>query len=86
MQRYLEEEDLFPESMLSFWSKLCTQDAMVQLKADIIDDRTKTQDNKAVLGLDLQGTFDKVKHSAILAKVNKLNLGNNKNEQLQGQE
>ncbi|XP_077546008.1 uncharacterized protein LOC144158762 [Haemaphysalis longicornis] len=74
-QRYLEEEDLFPESMLGFRGKLCTQDAMIQLKAEIIDDRTKTRDNKAVLGLDLQSAFDKVKHSSILAQVNKLDLG-----------
>ncbi|XP_070377433.1 uncharacterized protein [Dermacentor albipictus] len=42
---------------------------------DIIDDDTLTKDNKAILGLDLQSTFDKVKISAILAQVSRLNMG-----------
>lgn len=51
-EKYLEDNDLFPESMIGFRSKLSTQDAMIQLKAEIIDDKTKTRD-KAILGLDL---------------------------------
>ncbi|XP_075535920.1 uncharacterized protein LOC142571447 [Dermacentor variabilis] len=48
---------------------------MLQLKYQIIDDGGSTRDNKAILGLDLQSAFDKVKHSAILSQVSKLNMG-----------
>lgn len=47
---------------------------MLQLKAEIID-KEGTRDNRVILGLDLQSAFDKVKHSAILAQVSKLNMG-----------
>ncbi|XP_077535998.1 uncharacterized protein LOC144148321 [Haemaphysalis longicornis] len=74
-QKYLEDNDLFPESMIGFRSKLSTQDATIQLKTEIIDDKTKTRDNKAILGLDLLSAFDKVKHAAVLAQISELNIG-----------
>lgn len=74
-QKYLEDNDLFPGSMIGFRSKLCTQDAMIQLKAEIIDDKTKMRDNKAILVLDLQSAFDKVKHSTVLGQISELNMG-----------
>ncbi|XP_077498755.1 uncharacterized protein LOC144109851 [Amblyomma americanum] len=48
---------------------------MIPLKKDIIDVDTLTKDNKAILGLDLRSAFDKVKRSAILAHVSRLNMG-----------
>ncbi|XP_050051467.1 uncharacterized protein [Dermacentor andersoni] len=48
---------------------------MLQLKYQIIDDGGSARDNKAILGLDLQSAFDKLKHSAILSQVSKLNMG-----------
>lgn len=74
-QRYLEMQGLYPNSMLGFRAQLSTQDAMIQLYQDITDKSERTRDAKAVLGLDLQGAFDNVKHSAILAQVSRLNLG-----------
>lgn len=59
--------------MLGFRAKLCTQDAMLLLKHEVMD--SKTKDNTAVLGLDLQGAFDNVHHSAILKQVSHLNMG-----------
>ncbi|XP_077557974.1 uncharacterized protein LOC144173402 [Haemaphysalis longicornis] len=59
--------------MIGFRHRLSTQDAMLQLKQEIIDN--KTQDTKVILGLDLQSAFDKIKHSAILAEVSRLNMG-----------
>ncbi|XP_077530888.1 uncharacterized protein LOC144142932 [Haemaphysalis longicornis] len=73
-QEYLEDNDLYPDSMIGFRNKLSTQDAMLQLMAEILDDETRTKD-KAILGLDLQTAFDKLKHSAILAQVCALNMG-----------
>ncbi|XP_072145050.1 uncharacterized protein [Dermacentor andersoni] len=64
-----------PNSIIGFRKKLGTQDAMILLKNEIIDDTTGTKDNRAILGLDLQSAFDKVRHSAILAQVSRLNMG-----------
>lgn len=74
-QRFLEEHNVYPDSMLGFRAKLCTQDAMLLLKREIIDNHQGTADNRAILGLDLQGAFDNVKHKAILQQVSRLNLG-----------
>ncbi|XP_077534634.1 uncharacterized protein LOC144146565 [Haemaphysalis longicornis] len=44
-QRYLEESGLYPDTVIGFRSKLGTQDAMIQLKREILDDNTRTRDN-----------------------------------------
>lgn len=74
-QRYLEDSGLYPNSVIGFRGKLGTQDAMLLLKHEIVDNELGTQDNRAVLGLDIQSAFDKVRHSAILAQVSRLNMG-----------
>ncbi|XP_077548763.1 uncharacterized protein LOC144162149 [Haemaphysalis longicornis] len=74
-QDYLEREGLYPATMIGFRQRLSTQDAMLQLKNAIVDDTGISRDNKTILGLDLQSAFDKVKHSAILSQVSKLNMG-----------
>ncbi|XP_077547991.1 uncharacterized protein LOC144160634 [Haemaphysalis longicornis] len=61
--------------MLGFRERLSTQDAMIQLQHDILDTSVRTQDNRAVLGLDLKSAFDEVKHSAILEQAGRLGLG-----------
>ncbi|KAG0443022.1 hypothetical protein HPB47_015372 [Ixodes persulcatus] len=74
-QQYLEDSGLYLDSIIGFRNKLGTQDAMIQLKHEIVDVPLSTGDNKAILGLDLQSAFDKVAHSAILAQVTKLDMG-----------
>ncbi|XP_077561702.1 uncharacterized protein LOC144178042 [Haemaphysalis longicornis] len=74
-QRYLETEELYPNTILGFRERLSTQDTMILLQHEILDVTTPTRDNRAVLGLDLQSAFDKVRHSAILAQVSRLNMG-----------
>ncbi|XP_077531005.1 uncharacterized protein LOC144143064 [Haemaphysalis longicornis] len=66
-------KNLRPISLTS--CRLSTQDAMIQLQHDILDTSVRTQDNRAVLGLDLKSAFDEVKHSAILEQVGRLGLG-----------
>lgn len=73
-QDYLEENDIYPDTMLGFRAKLCTQDAMLLLKHDMLETPSKV-DCKAILGLDLKSAFDNVRHSAILEQVNRLGLG-----------
>lgn len=46
---------------------------MIPLKQQIIDG--DSTDTKAILGRDLQSAFDKVKHSAILRQIFRLNMG-----------
>ncbi|XP_077530885.1 uncharacterized protein LOC144142925 [Haemaphysalis longicornis] len=72
-QEYLEGEELYPETIIGFRQHLSTQDAMIQIRHQIIDD--KTRDNKAILGLDLESAFDKVTHAAVLRQVSELNMG-----------
>lgn len=48
---------------------------MLLLKHEVIDQPTRSMDNRAILGLDLQSAFDKVHHSAILRQVSQLNMG-----------
>lgn len=74
-QRYLETEGLYPDTMLGFRERLSTQDAMILLQHEILEVSAPTRDNRAVLGLDLQSAFDKVRHSAILAQVSQLGMG-----------
>ncbi|XP_075733100.1 uncharacterized protein LOC142775538 [Rhipicephalus microplus] len=74
-QRYMVESNIYPHTMLGFRAKLCTQDAMLLLKNEIVGRHFPTLDNRAVLGLDLQGAFDNVHHSAGLRQVSHLNLG-----------
>lgn len=73
-QRYLEDGEHYPNTMLGFRAGLSTQDAMLLLKHDIIDNK-RSVDNAAVLGLDLKGAFDNVRHDAILRQVSRLNMG-----------
>ncbi|XP_077528367.1 uncharacterized protein LOC144140028 [Haemaphysalis longicornis] len=72
-QSYLEER-IYPATILGFRAKLSTQDAMLLLQHDLLESPSRT-DCRAVLDLDLRSAFDKVLHSAILAQVNRLGLG-----------
>ncbi|XP_037580255.1 uncharacterized protein LOC119463486 [Dermacentor silvarum] len=75
--RYLEAHNIYPDSMLGFRAKLGTQDAMLLIQREVLDPPggTPKNDNRAILGLDLQSAFDNVRHSAVLAQVSRLGLG-----------
>lgn len=45
-QDYLEREGLYPTTMIGFRQRLSTQDAMLQLKNEIVDDSSISRDNK----------------------------------------
>lgn len=59
--------------MIGFRRHLSTQDALLQLKHQIIENPGRS--TRAILGLDLKKAFDNVRHDAILRQVDKLNLG-----------
>lgn len=73
--RYMDDNELYPHTMIGFRPRLSTQDVMLQLKNQIIDAETHTLDTKAILGLDLQKAFDNVTHEAILRNLQNLHVG-----------
>nr|XP_037279956.1 uncharacterized protein LOC119172917 [Rhipicephalus microplus] len=75
--RYLEAHNVYPDSMLGFRAKLGTQDCHAPDPKEVLDPPAGTpkNDNRAILGLDLQSAFDNVRHSAVLAQVSHLGLG-----------
>ncbi|KAM7315618.1 hypothetical protein ISCGN_005401 [Ixodes scapularis] len=72
-QVYLEQKGIYPPSLIGFRQNLGTHDAMLQLKHQVLDN--KTRGTRAILGLDLESAFDKVVHSAILRQISQRNLG-----------
>ncbi|XP_037577026.1 uncharacterized protein LOC119459287 [Dermacentor silvarum] len=50
---------------------------MLLIQREVLDPPggTPKNDNRAILGLDLQSAFDNVRHSAVLAQVSRLGLG-----------
>ncbi|KAG0413581.1 hypothetical protein HPB47_009273 [Ixodes persulcatus] len=73
MNSHLEDTSAYPHSIIGFRAHLSTQDAMLQLKHQILDG--KSRHTKAILGLDLERAFDSVAHSTILDRISLLNLG-----------
>lgn len=70
---HLEDTSAYPYSIIGFRAHLSAQDAMLQLKHQILDD--KSRHTKAILGLDIERAFDSVAHSTILERISLLNLG-----------
>ncbi|XP_077550056.1 uncharacterized protein LOC144163094 [Haemaphysalis longicornis] len=79
-QRYLVEAELHRNTVIGFRNKLGTQDAMIQLKNEIMVGGTNKRDNRAILGLDLQSALYKVRYLAILAQVSRLNVAKRRYE------
>lgn len=73
VNNYLESKEAYPHTIVGFRAHLSTQDAMLQLRHQVIDDKSRS--TKAILGLDLESAFDRVSHSAILSQISELNLG-----------
>ncbi|XP_037515219.1 uncharacterized protein LOC119391623 [Rhipicephalus sanguineus] len=71
---HLDDIEAYPDTMLAFRAHLSTQDAMLQIKHQVLDN--KTRGTRAILGLDLKKAFDNAAHAAILRKMATLNLGN----------
>lgn len=73
-QRYLEEHNIYPDTMLGFRARLSTQDAMLLIQQDLLENPSKV-DCRAILALDIKSAFDNVSHAAILSQVEQLGLG-----------
>lgn len=76
ISNYMDDNDLYPHTMIGFRAKLSTQDIMLQIKHQIIDgDKLSPLDTRAILGLDLPKAFDSVTHEAILDGLAKIAPG-----------
>ncbi|XP_070387786.1 uncharacterized protein [Dermacentor albipictus] len=73
LTRYLEENEVYPHTMIGFRAGLSTQDAMKLIKHQVIDGDGRGV--KAILGLDLEKAFDNVRHSYNLKSISGLGLG-----------
>lgn len=73
--RYMDNNNLFPHTMIGFRCKLSTQNIVLQIQLQIIDTASKTRDNEAILGLDLAKAFDNITHEAILGNLQGLGIG-----------
>lgn len=69
----MEENDLFPYTMFVLRAKLSTQDALLQLKEEVLKNVT-TKGEQIVMALDIKGAFD-VSRKAILTGLDDLNCG-----------
>lgn len=73
ISKHIEDARLFPNNLIGFRPHLSTQDVMLLIKHDILDNDTR--DTRAILGLDLEKAFDNVSHRHILDSISRLNLG-----------
>lgn len=71
---HIEENDYFPDTMYGFRPHLSTQDVLLQLKEDIIDNLSN-QNKKSILALDVKGAFDNISHDALYAGLASTNCG-----------
>lgn len=71
---YAETNHLFPETMIGFRPKLCTQDILWQVQNDILNP-APIRATRTVLALDIHKAFDNVSHRAILENVSNMNVG-----------
>lgn len=68
LNRFMEDQNLYPDSMIGFRPHLSVCDVMLQLKEPVID--KKTVDTRVIVDLDVSKAFDNVKHAAILENLN----------------
>lgn len=67
VNNYLEDGGHYPDTMLGFRQHLSTQDAMLQLKHQILDNKSRS--TRAILGLHLVKAVDNAAHGANIDRV-----------------
>ncbi|XP_070395462.1 uncharacterized protein [Dermacentor albipictus] len=69
----LEKQDAFGTHIIGFRKGLSTQDAMLQIKEQVVN--APSMHVRALPRLGLKSAFDTVKHMAILDKISRFDLG-----------
>nr|XP_037289037.1 uncharacterized protein LOC119181900 [Rhipicephalus microplus] len=72
---FLEERDIFVDSMCGFRPKKSSQDILLQLHREVLNPVQHPHNDKIILALDLRGAFDNVNHKVILAHLSATNYG-----------
>lgn len=72
---HMESKGLLADAMFGFRPRKSAQDVLPQLHRDVIQPITMRQNGKATLALDLNGAFDNVRHSSVLAKLSTTDCG-----------
>ncbi|KAG0443868.1 hypothetical protein HPB47_014437 [Ixodes persulcatus] len=72
LQAYVEGSDLLPHTSFGYRAHLSTQDLFLQLSREIVE---KKREMQALLTLELQKSFDNVKHEAVLSRIPRMHLG-----------
>ncbi|KAH9378845.1 hypothetical protein HPB48_023091 [Haemaphysalis longicornis] len=73
-QHYVETNHLFPTTTYGFRPKFSTQDILLQIKEQVLDEASCV--NQAVTKvLDLKGAFDNMTQQTVLYNLNHLNCG-----------
>lgn len=76
LNKHMDDQTLYPHTMVGFRPHLSTQDIMLQLKYQIIEGEGCSKlDTRAILGLDLTKAFDNIKHEAILTSLEQMGVG-----------
>lgn len=71
---YLEDNDLYPHAIFGFRNHLSTQDVLLQIKEQVMDNVSKTQPD-SIVTLDVQGAFDNAARKDILQGLQATNCG-----------
>lgn len=71
---HVEDNGYFPDTMYGFRPHLSTQDILLQLKEEVLDD-FNSHSKRSILALDIKGAFDNVSHQAILQGLASTNCG-----------
>lgn len=74
LQNYIEDNNLFPSTMIGFRPGLSAQDAFLLLREEVLSNIPRGQEH-LILALDLKGAFDNISHEAILQGISDLNGG-----------
>ncbi|KAM7299368.1 hypothetical protein ISCGN_019934, partial [Ixodes scapularis] len=74
---FLENQNVFADTMFGFRQHRSAQDVLLQLDREILNPVECPLNDKAVLALDLQGAFDNVTHEIILHHLSQTNCGPN---------
>uniref|UniRef100_A0A6G5A9J3 Putative tick transposon n=1 Tax=Rhipicephalus microplus TaxID=6941 RepID=A0A6G5A9J3_RHIMP len=76
LQNFIEDNSLFPATMLGSRNGLSTQDAFLLLQEEVLS-YIPTGGEHLILALDLKGAFDTTSHEAILTELNNMGRGTN---------
>lgn len=74
VMKYLDRENLMPNTQFGFRPHTSTQDVLLWIYKDLLESPKKCQ-TRCILALDLKGAFDNVSHKSVLEGLSYINCG-----------